>query len=93
MTERTSELPPEEPDEAPEGFRQPPRYAPAAGRAYANDRIEVTWEPAFCIHVAECLRGLPAVFDNQLRPWITVRRERHGRPPAPGRDWGGAVKR
>ncbi len=48
------------------------RYAPEVERAYANDRIEVTWEPAFCIHVAECLRGLPAVFDNQRRPWIIV---------------------
>jgi len=35
----------------------------------ANDRIEVAWEPAFCIHAAECLRGLPAVFANQRRPW------------------------
>ena len=70
MTERTSELPPDEPDEAPEGFREQPRYASAVERAYANDRIEVTWEPAFCIHAAECLRGLPAVFDNQRRPWI-----------------------
>ena len=72
MTERTSELPPDEPDEAPEGFREQPRYAPEVERAYAKDRIEVTWEPAFCIHVAECLRGLPAVFDNQRRPWIVV---------------------
>jgi uncharacterized Fe-S cluster protein YjdI len=72
MTERTSELPPDEPDEAPEGFREQPRYASAVERAYANDRIEVTWEPAFCIHAAECLRGLPAVFDNQRRPWIIV---------------------
>ena len=62
----------DEPDEAPEGFREQPRYAPAVERAYANDRIEVTWEPAFCIHAAECLRGLPAVFDNQRRPWIIV---------------------
>jgi uncharacterized Fe-S cluster protein YjdI len=68
MTGRTSELPHDEPDEAPEGFREQPRYAPAVERAYANDRIEVTWEPAFCIHAAECLRGLPAVFDNHSVP-------------------------
>ncbi len=72
MTERTSDPSHDEPDEAPEGFREQPRYAPEVERAYANDRIEVTWEPAFCIHVAECLRGLPAVFDNQRRPWIIV---------------------
>ena len=69
MTERSNGSAHEEPDDdAPEGFREQPRYAPTVERMYANDRIEVTWEPAFCIHVAECLRGLPAVFDNQRRP-------------------------
>ena len=72
MTERTSGLPHDEPDEAPEGFREQPRYAPTVQRVYADDRIEVTWEPAFCIHVGECLRGLPAVFDTRRRPWIIV---------------------
>ena len=72
MTERSDEWLHEEPDDAPEGFREQPRYAQAVERMYANDRIEVTWEPAFCIHVAECLRGLPAVFDSQRRPWIVV---------------------
>ncbi len=72
MTERTSDPSHDEPDEAPEGFRGQPRYAPGVERRYANDQIEVTWEPAFCIHVAECLRGLPGVFDNQRRPWIVV---------------------
>jgi hypothetical protein len=43
MTERTSQLPQDEPSEAPEGFREQPRYAPAVERAYANDQIEVTW--------------------------------------------------
>jgi uncharacterized Fe-S cluster protein YjdI/CDGSH-type Zn-finger protein len=72
MTERSSGSAHVEPDDAPEGFREQPRYAPTVERVYANDRIEVAWEPAFCIHVAECLRGLPAVFDNQRRPWITI---------------------
>src|SRR5260370_12630320 len=72
MTGPTSEPPHDEPDEAPEGFREQRRYARAVERAYANARIEVTWDPAFCSHVAECLRGLPAVFDNQRRPWIIV---------------------
>ena len=70
MTDPTGVPAREEPEEAPEGFREQPRYTATAERVYANDRIEVTWEPAFCIHVAECLRGLPAVFDNQRRPWI-----------------------
>ena len=67
----------EEPDDAPEGFREQPRYAPTVERMYANDRIEVTWEPAFCIHVAECMRGLPAVFDNQRRPLYCHRFDQH----------------
>jgi uncharacterized Fe-S cluster protein YjdI len=82
MTERTSDPSHDEPDEAPEGFREQPRYAPEVERTYANDRIEVTWEPAFCIHVAECLRGLPAVFDNQRRPWIIVDNGDYLRPYA-----------
>jgi uncharacterized Fe-S cluster protein YjdI/CDGSH-type Zn-finger protein len=72
LTERTGEPAREESDEAPEGFREQPRYATTVDRLYANDRVEVAWEPAFCIHAAECLRGLPAVFDSQRRPWVIV---------------------
>jgi uncharacterized Fe-S cluster protein YjdI len=43
-----------------------------AARVYADDRIEVLWEPALCIHVKSCVRGLPEVFDAQSRPWIHV---------------------
>lgn len=38
---------------------------------YAAPGIVVTWEPTRCQHAAECVRGLPAVFDAQKRPWIT----------------------
>jgi uncharacterized Fe-S cluster protein YjdI len=72
MTERTGHTAGEEPHAATENFREQPRYATTVDRAYANGQIEVTWEPAFCIHAAECLRGLPAVFDNRRRPWIIV---------------------
>ncbi|UUW92391.1 (4Fe-4S)-binding protein [Nocardioides sp. WV_118_6] len=44
-----------------------PREAP---REYAGDGIVVTWEPARCQHAAECVRGLPTVFDTAARPWI-----------------------
>ncbi|MBV8957039.1 MAG: (4Fe-4S)-binding protein [Solirubrobacterales bacterium] len=37
---------------------------------YRGRRIEVTFDPARCLHAAECLRGLPAVFDVKRRPWI-----------------------
>ena len=41
-------------------------------RSYANDAIEVLWEPKLCIHVRNCVRGLPHVFDPERRPWIDV---------------------
>ena len=41
-------------------------------RVYANDRIEVLWEPKLCIHVQNCVRGLPQVFDATRRPWVDV---------------------
>ncbi len=72
MTDSTAEPPGQEAAGATQNFREQPRYATTVERVYANDRIEVTWEPAFCIHAAECLRGLPAVFDNRHRPWIIV---------------------
>jgi uncharacterized Fe-S cluster protein YjdI len=29
----------------------------------------VSFDPARCRHAAECLRGLPSVFDRDRRPW------------------------
>ena len=72
MTERTGKTAGGKPDEVAEDFRVQARYATTVERVYANDVIEVTGEPAFCIHAAECLRGLPAVSDNRRRPWIIV---------------------
>jgi uncharacterized Fe-S cluster protein YjdI/CDGSH-type Zn-finger protein len=37
---------------------------------YATDEIEVTFDPARCIHYAACIRRLPAVFEAAARPWI-----------------------
>lgn len=37
---------------------------------YATDGGEVVWEAARCRHAAECVKGLPAVFDTTRRPWI-----------------------
>jgi uncharacterized Fe-S cluster protein YjdI len=41
-------------------------------QTYANDAIEVQWEPRLCIHVQNCVRGLGEVFDAEARPWIRV---------------------
>jgi uncharacterized Fe-S cluster protein YjdI/CDGSH-type Zn-finger protein len=39
-------------------------------RVYANDAIEVHWEPKLCIHTRNCVRELGEVFDPSKRPWI-----------------------
>jgi uncharacterized Fe-S cluster protein YjdI len=39
-------------------------------KRYAGEQIEVTYDAARCLHAAECVRGLPAVFDTAKRPWI-----------------------
>ena len=37
---------------------------------YHDEKISVTWDGVRCIHAAECLRWLPAVFDNEKKPWV-----------------------
>jgi len=39
-------------------------------RHYAGDVIDISYDVRRCIHAAECMRGLPAVFDSSRRPWI-----------------------
>ena len=53
-------------------IEKPNRMAPDVQREYRNDQIVVRWEPSLCIHVAECLRGLPQVFNVRRRPWVEV---------------------
>src|SRR5207302_1891195 len=53
-------------------FRDESRYEPAIKKEYGNERVVVAWEPAYCIHTANCLNGLPKVFDAWRRPWIDV---------------------
>jgi CDGSH-type Zn-finger protein/uncharacterized Fe-S cluster protein YjdI len=37
---------------------------------YRGRNIVVGFNPERCTHVAECLRGLPDVFDNSHKPWV-----------------------
>jgi uncharacterized Fe-S cluster protein YjdI len=46
------------------------RHRPAVERDYDREGIRVHWEPGLCIHVANCIRGLPRVFDPNARPWV-----------------------
>ena len=39
-------------------------------QSYETDEIVVTYDPNLCTHAAECLRGLPAVFDVGRPDWI-----------------------
>jgi uncharacterized Fe-S cluster protein YjdI/CDGSH-type Zn-finger protein len=41
-----------------------------ARRAYPGAKLEVSFDADLCIHATECVRGLPAVFDRDRRPWI-----------------------
>ena len=41
-------------------------------KVYRTEEVAVTWEPSFCIHVGNCIRGLPRVFDPRDRPWVHV---------------------
>ncbi|WP_405493102.1 (4Fe-4S)-binding protein [Nocardia sp. NBC_00511] len=39
-------------------------------REYPAPGIVITWEAQRCKHAAECVHGLPSVFDRDRRPWI-----------------------
>ena len=42
----------------------------AQGRAYVAPGVTVYYDARRCVHVANCVRGLPEVFDTAQRPWI-----------------------
>ena len=37
---------------------------------YIGSSVTVSYDRALCTHAAECVRGLPQVFDTAARPWI-----------------------
>lgn len=43
-------------------------------RVYESDEIDVTYDLKRCIHSAECVRGLPEVFDPDRVPWVDPER-------------------
>ena len=40
------------------------------GKTYLAPGIRVYYQARLCIHVAECVRGLPQVFDTSRKAWI-----------------------
>jgi uncharacterized Fe-S cluster protein YjdI len=39
---------------------------------YKSENITVSFAPEVCIHAAECVKGLPAVFNTNKKPWVNV---------------------
>jgi uncharacterized Fe-S cluster protein YjdI len=39
-------------------------------KTYTNGEVTIYWQPDLCIHSANCIVGLPAVFKPRHRPWI-----------------------
>ncbi|MFJ6719177.1 (4Fe-4S)-binding protein [Streptomyces sp. NPDC091259] len=49
---------------------QHPQHPAQDPKPYAGEHITVTYETARCLHAAECVGGLPEVFDSGRRPWV-----------------------
>lgn len=41
-----------------------------ARRTYDGPVVAVSFDAELCRHAAECVRGMPEVFDVSRRPWI-----------------------
>ncbi|GAB4395392.1 MAG: hypothetical protein OHK0053_02820 [Microscillaceae bacterium] len=46
----------------------------SAVKEYSNGEITIVWKANLCIHSANCVKGLPQVFDTQQKPWINAQR-------------------
>ncbi|WP_144549490.1 (4Fe-4S)-binding protein [Bacillus sp. X1(2014)] len=42
-------------------------------KTYEAESIKIYWKPNICKHAAECVKGLPSVFNTQKRPWVSPR--------------------
>jgi len=41
-------------------------------KEYSNGEVTVIWEAEKCIHSTICVKGLPKVFNPNVRPWIAI---------------------
>ena len=39
---------------------------------YSTGEVTVRWDASKCYHAAECVKGLPRVFNPKRRPWIEL---------------------
>ena len=44
-----------------------------ARKEYSGPLVGVSFDGELCQHAAECIRGMPSVFDTSARPWIDPR--------------------
>jgi len=68
----------DEPDASAGGAGGPPpddaanRAKSELTREYTGRGIRVEWYASRCIHVGECIRAMPRVFDSRRRPWVDL---------------------
>ncbi|AMX00141.1 (4Fe-4S)-binding protein [Rummeliibacillus stabekisii] len=43
-------------------------------KEYKGEKITVSFDGEICKHAAECVKGLPEVFNVNARPWISLDR-------------------
>lgn len=41
-------------------------------KEYSNGEVTVVWQSGLCTHSANCVRGLPRVFNTRKSPWVNV---------------------
>ncbi len=41
-------------------------------KEYSNGEVTVVWKNALCTHSANCVRGLPTVFNTRANPWVNI---------------------
>ena len=39
-------------------------------KEYTNGEVTIVWQNKLCTHSANCVRGLPKVFNARENPWI-----------------------
>jgi len=39
-------------------------------KEYTKEDLTIVWDSSKCIHAAECVKGLPAVFKPKEQPWV-----------------------
>lgn len=41
-------------------------------KEYKKENLTIIWKLELCEHAAECIKGLPQVFNDKKRPWINL---------------------